>query len=163
MAREPSGSPAGAGTNDTSGPDRAGPGLPAFLNSWALSALIVALAIAQQAAGHLNGDDSWFILFAERVANGARAYVDISDPNPPAGFLIYMPAVLLARALTCRRNSGPLSKPSFSPSCRSNSAAPFWPALASSRAKRRGPCAMRPCGSCCLRLASPLPSANDSR
>ena len=97
MAREPSGSPAGAGTTDTSGPDRAGPGLPAFLNSWTLSALIVALAIAQQAAGHLNGDDSWFILFAERVANGARAYVDISDPNPPAGFLIYIPAVLLAR------------------------------------------------------------------
>jgi len=98
MAREPSGSPARAGTNDTSGPDRARPALPAFLNSWTLSALIVALAIAQQAAGHLNGDDSWFILFAERVANGARAYVDISDPNPPAGFLIYMPAVLLARA-----------------------------------------------------------------
>ena len=87
-----------AGMNDTSGPDRAGPGIPAFLNSWLLSAVIVALAIAQQAAGHLNGDDSWFILFAERVLNGAKAYVDISDPNPPAGFLVYMPAVLLARA-----------------------------------------------------------------
>ena len=98
MEREPSGSPAMAGMNDTSGPDRAGPGIPAFLNSWLLSAVIVALAIAQQAAGHLNGDDSWFILFAERVLNGAKAYVDISDPNPPAGFLVYMPAVLLARA-----------------------------------------------------------------
>ncbi len=75
-----------------------GPVSPAFLSSWALSALIVALAIAQQAAGHLNGDNSWFILFAERVANGAKAYVDISDPNPPAGFLVYMPAVYLARA-----------------------------------------------------------------
>ena len=98
MDREPSGSPAVAGLIDKGGPDGSRSILPAFLNSWALSALIVALAIAQQAAGHLNGDDSWFILFAERVVNGAKAYVDISDPNPPAGFLVYMPAVLLARA-----------------------------------------------------------------
>ena len=98
MDREPSGSPATAGLIDKGGPDGSRSILPAFLNSWALSALIVALAIAQQAVGHLNGDDSWFILFAERVVNGAKAYVDISDPNPPAGFLVYMPAVLLARA-----------------------------------------------------------------
>ena len=98
MDREPSGSPAAAGIFETSEPEGSRSGVPAFLNSWLLSALIVALAIAQQAAGHLNGDDSWFILFAERVANGAKAYVDISDPNPPAGFLVYVPAVLLARA-----------------------------------------------------------------
>lgn len=98
MDREPSGSPAAAGLFGKSEPEGSRSGVPAFLNSWALSAIIVALAVAQQAAGHLNGDDSWFILFAERVANGAKAYVDISDPNPPAGFLVYMPAVLLARA-----------------------------------------------------------------
>lgn len=98
MDREPSGSPAAAGHRTKGEPEGSGSGIPAFLNSWALSALIVALAIAQQAAGHLNGDDSWFILFAERVANGAKAYVEISDPNPPAGFFVYMPAVLLARA-----------------------------------------------------------------
>lgn len=98
MNREPSGSPATAGRIDKGEPEGSRSGIPAFFNSWALSALIVVLAVAQQAAGHLNGDDSWFILFAERVANGAKAYVDISDPNPPAGFLVYMPAVFLARA-----------------------------------------------------------------
>ncbi|MFV0279564.1 MAG: hypothetical protein ACK5JM_02240 [Rhodoblastus sp.] len=77
--------------------DISSPAIPRFFGSWALAALIVVAAIAQQAAGHLNGDDSWFILFAEKVAGGARAYVDISDPNPPAGFLVYMPAVYLAR------------------------------------------------------------------
>ena len=97
MDREPSGSPAIAGISGKSEPEGSRSGIPAFLNSWALSAAIVALAIAQQASGHLNGDDSWFIAFAEKVANGATAYVDISDPNPPAGFLVYMPAVLLAR------------------------------------------------------------------
>ncbi len=81
------------------GGSASGASLSIFLGSRALAAMIVALAIAQQAAGHLNGDDSWFILFAERVANGAKAYVDISDPNPPAGFLAYMPAVRAARWL----------------------------------------------------------------
>lgn len=98
MEREPSGSLAGDGLRGKSEPEGSRSGVPAFLNSWALSALIVALAVAQQAAGHLNGDDSWFILFAEKVASGAKAYVDISDPNPPAGFLVYMPAVFMARA-----------------------------------------------------------------
>ncbi|MFT4096472.1 MAG: hypothetical protein QM651_05075 [Rhodoblastus sp.] len=98
MDREPSGSPALVGIVEKGEPDGSRSMMPAFLGSWVLSAIIVALAIAQQAFGHLNGDNSWFILFAERVANGAKAYVDISDPNPPAGFLVYMPAVLLARA-----------------------------------------------------------------
>lgn len=98
MDREPSGSPAVAGIVARSEPKGSPSGISAFLNSWALSALIVALAVAQQASGHLNGDNSWFILFADRVVHGAKAYVDISDPNPPAGFLIYVPAVLAARA-----------------------------------------------------------------
>ena len=82
-------------TSDTQGADsRIG-----FLGTWALAALIVALAVAQMVSGHLNGDNSWFITFAEKVANGARAYVDVSDPNPPAAFLLYMPAVHLAHVL----------------------------------------------------------------
>ena len=66
---------------------------------WPLSFALVAVAIAQQAIGHFNGDNSWFILFAERVLDGARAYVDIGDPNPPAAFLVYAPAIVAARAL----------------------------------------------------------------
>ena len=58
--------------------------------------------LAQQAIGELNCDVSWFITFAERVLDGATAYRDISDPNPPAAFLLYMPAVLVARALGVR-------------------------------------------------------------
>lgn len=97
MEREPSGSLAEDGPRGKGEPEGLRSNLPAFVSSWALSGIIVALAVAQQASGHLNGDDSWFIAFAEKVASGARAYVDISDPNPPAGFLVYMPAVLLAR------------------------------------------------------------------
>lgn len=82
----------------TSGTQRADSRI-GLLGSWALAGLIVALAVAQMVSGHLNGDNAWFITFAEKVANGARAYVDVSDPNPPAAFLLYMPAVHLAYVL----------------------------------------------------------------
>jgi hypothetical protein len=58
---------------------------------------LVVIAIALQSYGHLDGDDSWFITFAEKYLDGARPYVDVSDPNPPAAFLVYVPAVYLAR------------------------------------------------------------------
>lgn len=77
----------------------AGAGALRLAGGWPLSFAIVALGVAQQAAGHFNGDNSWFILFAERVIDGARAYVEIGDPNPPAAFLVYAPAVVVARAL----------------------------------------------------------------
>lgn len=80
-------------------PDAGATRLIGRLGSWTVAAMIVAAALAQQAAGHLNGDDSWFITFAEKVAQGAGAYVDVSDPNPPAGFLAYAPAVLAARRI----------------------------------------------------------------
>ena len=64
---------------------------------WPAALAIVLIGGLQQALGHLNGDVSWFITFAEKVLGGARAYVDVSDPNPPAAFLLYMPAVLVAR------------------------------------------------------------------
>lgn len=70
-----------------------------FADGWPFAVAIVALGVAQQAVGHFNGDNSWFILFAERVIDGARAYVEIGDPNPPAAFLVYAPAAVVARAL----------------------------------------------------------------
>lgn len=70
-----------------------------FLASpWAAAGL-VALAIAQQLAGHLDCDVSWFITFAEKFVDGRVPYVEVTDPNPPAAFLAFVPAVLLARAL----------------------------------------------------------------
>lgn len=60
---------------------------------------LVFLAIAQQIAGHLDCDVSWFITFAEKFVDGEVPYVDVTDPNPPAAFLALTPAVHLARAL----------------------------------------------------------------
>jgi hypothetical protein len=73
--------------------------LPRLADDWRLTAFIVLAAIVQQAVGHLNGDDSWFLTFAEKYRDGLVPYVDISDPNPPAAFLAYLPAVLIGRSL----------------------------------------------------------------
>lgn len=64
---------------------------------WTTLALVL-IAIGQQVAGHLDCDVSWFITFAGKVLDGAVPYVDVTDPNPPASFLVMTPAVLLARA-----------------------------------------------------------------
>jgi hypothetical protein len=69
-----------------------------FVQDWRCTALIVAAAVFQQVVGHLNGDDSWFVTFAEKYLDGSVPYVDIFDPNPPAAFLADLPAVFLGRA-----------------------------------------------------------------
>jgi hypothetical protein len=66
--------------------------LPLAAQDWRLGLVIIALAILQQCAGHLNGDTAWFITFAEKYLSGLRPYVDICDPNPPFAFLAYTPA-----------------------------------------------------------------------
>ncbi len=63
----------------------------------ALTALILIAAALVQARGGLNLDVSWFITFAERVYSGAIAYIDVSDPNPPASIMIYVPAIALSQ------------------------------------------------------------------
>jgi hypothetical protein len=73
--------------------------LPRLADEWRLAACIVVLAVVQQALGHLNCDDSWFLTFAEKYREGFIPYVNITDPNPPAAFLAYLPAVLIARSL----------------------------------------------------------------
>src|SRR5512139_3562169 len=79
--------------------DRESPRLAAILASPWITLLLVGVAIAQQLAGHIDCDVSWFITFAEKVVDGAVPYVDVTDPNPPAAFLSLIPAVTLARAL----------------------------------------------------------------
>jgi hypothetical protein len=64
-----------------------------------LSFAILVFAVLQQAVGHVNSDDAWFMTFAETFLAGETPYIDISDPNPPAGFLVYVPSIILARAL----------------------------------------------------------------
>lgn len=75
------------------------PRLSRVLSSPWLSFGLVLAAIALQAAGHLDCDVSWFITFAEKYVDGAVPYVDVTDPNPPASFLFFAPAVKLARAM----------------------------------------------------------------
>ena len=61
--------------------------------------VILALTMAQQMLGHLNADNSWLFTAAELLLDGGRPYVDFIESNPPASFLIYFPAVCLARSL----------------------------------------------------------------
>ncbi|WP_442754398.1 hypothetical protein ACNHKD_15580 [Methylocystis sp. JAN1] len=72
--------------------------LTASLASSFTTLALVLIAFGQQIAGHLDCDVSWFITFAEKFLDGAVPYVDITDPNPPASFLVMAPAVLLARS-----------------------------------------------------------------
>jgi hypothetical protein len=74
-------------------------GLAQLLSSPLLGVALAVVAVAQQLIGHIDCDVSWFSTFAEKVLDGRVAYVEVSDPNPPAAFLSLMPAVLLARAL----------------------------------------------------------------
>lgn len=71
--------------------------VPRLVGDWRFALFIVLAGIVQQAVGHLNGDDSWFLTFAEKYRDGLVPYIDISDPNPPAAFLAYLPAVLIGR------------------------------------------------------------------
>ena len=47
----------------------------------------------------MNPDTSWLIEVAERTLDGAVPYRDILEPNPPASFIIEIPAVLFGRTL----------------------------------------------------------------
>lgn len=64
---------------------------------WPALVAIVVVAACVQALGGLDLDVAWFMTFAERTLQGARAYVDVSDPNPPAAVLIYLPAMALSQ------------------------------------------------------------------
>jgi hypothetical protein len=64
--------------------------------AYAPAAILLIAAAVAQAAFAPSSDVSWLITFCERVIAGDRPYVDIIESNPPAAFLIYMPAVLAA-------------------------------------------------------------------
>ncbi|MCB1533687.1 MAG: hypothetical protein KDJ44_02930 [Rhodoblastus sp.] len=63
----------------------------------ALTTIILAIAAFIQIRGGFNLDVSWFITFAERTFQGAIPYVEVSDPNPPASIMIYLPALFAAK------------------------------------------------------------------
>jgi len=49
--------------------------------------------------GHPTADVSWLLTVCEKMLDGERLFVDILEINPPFSALLYMPAVLLARAI----------------------------------------------------------------
>lgn len=62
---------------------------------WTIAAVFV-LSAAAQALFAPSSDVSWLITFCEKVLAGERPYIDVIESNPPAAFLVYMPAVFAA-------------------------------------------------------------------
>jgi hypothetical protein len=46
-----------------------------------------------------NTDVSWLLIAGERWLDGQRLYSDILETNPPMAVLVYIPGILIARAL----------------------------------------------------------------
>ena len=63
-----------------------------------LAAIFVA-ALLLRLSLPMDADVSWLLTVGEKWLAGQRVYVDIVETNPPAAFLIYLPAILLGRLL----------------------------------------------------------------
>ncbi len=63
------------------------------------TAAVFAGAIVIRIFSHLNADTSWLLTLGEKMASGARPYVDFLEVNPPASILLYYPAILSGHAL----------------------------------------------------------------
>lgn len=66
---------------------------------WETGAALLLIAIVQQCLGFHNPDNSWLFTVAERYLDGGRIYSDLIETNPPASFLIYVPAIAAGRLL----------------------------------------------------------------
>jgi len=64
-----------------------------------LVALIAVGTVWFHLSGPLGPDVSLLITVSERILAGGLLYIDILEPNPPMAGYLYMPPVLLARAL----------------------------------------------------------------
>ena len=87
------------GAQDAQASGSFGRGLCRALMDPRLAPFLLCLAILQQLCGHQNGDNTWLMTVSERLYDGAVAYVDVIETNPPASFLLYLPAVAFARLL----------------------------------------------------------------
>jgi hypothetical protein len=59
---------------------------------------IAVVAVALRTMLRPNVDVGWLLTVGEKVLDGQRLYVDVLETNPPASTLLYLPAILLARA-----------------------------------------------------------------
>lgn len=71
---------------------------PALL-SWISIVILFAAAVALRHVLAANTDVSWLLTAGERVLDGQRLYVDVIETNPPMAVLVYMPGIVVARAL----------------------------------------------------------------
>ena len=69
---------------------------------WLVAAMAAAAAILQSFVIPLDCDVSWLITVSEKLLAGARLYVDVIEPNPPASVWLYLPQVWLAGGLGLR-------------------------------------------------------------
>lgn len=75
-----------------------GQGAAALIPWLAIAALFVA-AIFMRHVVAANTDVSWLLTAAERILDGQRLYVDVIETNPPMAVLVYIPGIVVARAL----------------------------------------------------------------
>jgi hypothetical protein len=66
---------------------------------WLGVAALFAAAMAMRHVVAANTDVSWLLIAGERWLDGQRLYSDIVETNPPMAILIYVPGILIARAL----------------------------------------------------------------
>jgi hypothetical protein len=72
--------------------------VPALL-PWISIAILFVAAIILRHLLAANTDVSWLLTVGERVLDGQRLYVDVVETNPPMAVLVYMPGIVMARAL----------------------------------------------------------------
>ena len=68
------------------------------LPPWISIIVLFAAAIALRHLLASNTDVSWLLTVGERILDGQRLYVDVIETNPPMAVLVYMPAIIIARA-----------------------------------------------------------------
>jgi hypothetical protein len=67
--------------------------------SWLIIAALFGIAIVWRHFTAANSDVSWLLIAGERMLDGQRLYGDILETNPPMAVLVYLPGILVGRAL----------------------------------------------------------------
>ncbi|MDB5567654.1 MAG: hypothetical protein JWP84_4220 [Tardiphaga sp.] len=66
---------------------------------WLAMVALFVVAILLRHVLAANTDVSWLLTVGERVLDGQRLYVDVIETNPPMAALVYIPGIVVARAL----------------------------------------------------------------
>jgi hypothetical protein len=66
---------------------------------WLITAVLLGVAIVLRHFIAGNTDVSWLLTAGERILDGQRLYRDVIETNPPMAVLVYIPGIVIARAL----------------------------------------------------------------